>query len=291
MSIPEEILKKVKLLELRTRRLVNNLFAGEYQTAFKGQGMTFAEFREYYPGDDVRHISWTLTARAGKPFIKKFDEEREQTLILALDISGSTDFGSQKYFKGEVLTHLSALLAFSAAKNKDPVGLLLFSDQVELYVPPKKGRGHIQRLLRDMYYHKPKSSGTQLGAAVHHLQSVLKKRANIFILSDFLDQGFESTLRSLSKKHDVTAVVVHDPLEELFPQLGLVHAEDAETGELLFFDSGSREFFNLYQGGYKQLASERDAILRRAQVPVVRIKCGEDFVGPLLEYFKKRRAR
>ena len=177
MSLPPEILKKVKLLEISTRRLVNNLFAGEYHSAFKGQGMTFSEFREYVPGDDVRTISWPVTARTGKPYIKKFDEERELTLMLAVDISASSLFGSGPYFKGEVMAHVAALLSFSASKNNDAVGLLLFTDRVEHYVPPKKGVGHVHRILRDLYYFQPQSQKTRIASGLEYLQNVLKKRS------------------------------------------------------------------------------------------------------------------
>ncbi|MGE3388327.1 MAG: DUF58 domain-containing protein, partial [Bdellovibrionales bacterium] len=213
MSLPPEILKKVKLLEISTRRVVNNLFAGEYHSAFKGQGMTFSEFREYVPGDDVRSIAWALTARAGKPYIKKYDEEREMTLMLAVDVSGSEDFGSRHYLKGEVITHLAALLSFSAVKNKDPVGLLLFSDQIEHYVPPRKGRGQVHRILRDLYYFKPKSRRTSIDTAMTYLQGVLKKKANVFLFSDFFDHGFDRSLSMIGKKHEAVAVVVADPAE------------------------------------------------------------------------------
>jgi uncharacterized protein (DUF58 family) len=184
VNLPSEILKKVKLLDLKSRTLVNNLFAGEYKSAFKGQGMTFSEFREYVPGDDVRAISWPLTARTGKPYIKKFDEEREMTLVLAIDVSGSTEFGGGEYFKGERMTHMAALMAFSAAKNNDQIGLLLFSDQVEHFVPPKKGRGHVLRMLRDILYFEPKHKKTNLNVAFEYLQGILKKRSYIFVFSD-----------------------------------------------------------------------------------------------------------
>jgi uncharacterized protein (DUF58 family) len=219
VSLPPEILKKVKLLEISTRRLVNNLFAGEYHSAFKGQGMTFSEFREYVPGDDVRSIAWSLTARAGKPYIKKYDEEREMTLLLVVDISGSGDFGSKSHMKGEIIAHLAAMLSFSAVKNKDPVGLLLFTDQVEHYVPPRKGRGQIHRILRDLYFFKPKSRGTNIGAAVEFLRGVLKKRANIFVFSDFFDRDYGTALKTIAKRHEAVAVVVTDPAEVELPNM------------------------------------------------------------------------
>ena len=291
MSLPPEILKKVKLLEISTRKLVNNLFAGEYHTAFKGQGMTFADFREYVPGDDIRHISWPLTARTGKPFIKKFDEEREMTLMLLVDVSGSTDFGSRDLFKGEVMAHLAALLAFSAAKNNDQVGLLLFSDQVEHYVPPKKGHGHVQRILRDLYYHKPKSRETKLEPSLRFLQGVLKKRAAIFVMSDFIDSGYDESLRMLGRKHEVVSVVVRDQLEQGLPSIGLMDLCDNETGEIVTIDTSSQSFQKEWRDLWKAKDIERDKLLRKSQVDRVDIWVNGDFVDPLVKYFKARQRR
>lgn len=289
MSIPAEILKKVKLLEIQTRKLVNNVFSGEYHTHFKGQGMTFAEFREYVPGDDVRAISWPLTARTGKTYIKKFDEERELTVILAVDVSGSSDFGSGAYFKGEVMTHLSALIAMAATKNKDKVGLLLFSDQVEHYVPPAKGHGHVHRMLRDLYYHQPKSRRTKLLSAVQYLQGILKKKATVFLVSDFFDEGYDVALRSLSRKHEVVAVVVEDAAELVVPNLGLVDIQDPETGEVLTVDTSSAHFKRNFEEQSKLRRLRRDEILRKAQVEKVLISGSDDFVSPLIGFFKRRK--
>lgn len=288
MSLPPEILKKVKLLEISTRKIVNNVFAGEYQTTFKGQGMTFAEFREYIPGDDVRHISWPLTARAGKPFIKKFEEERELTLMLVVDVSGSSDFGSGKYFKGEAMAHLAALLAFSASRNKDQVGLLLVSDQVEHYVPPQKGVGHIQRILRDLYYYKPKSHGTRIEEGLKFLQGILRKRSVIFLISDFMDEGFDSSLRLLGRKHDVTAVVVQDDFEKKLPDVGVLELFDAETGEHLVVDTSSEDFQSGYTQQFKIQQEKRDKILKKSQVGRIDISTRGDLVEPLLAYFRAR---
>jgi uncharacterized protein (DUF58 family) len=289
--LPAEILKKVKLLEINTRKIVNSLFAGQYHSAFKGQGMTFAEFREYVPGDDVRAISWPVTARTGRTFIKKFDEERELTLMLVVDISGSLSFGSGEYFKGEIITHLSALLGFAAAKNNDHVGLLLFTDQVEHFVPPKKGRGHIQRILRDLYFHKPKSQGTKVSAAVQHLQGILKKRATVFVFSDFQDAAFAESLKTVSKKHDVIAVVVQDPAEIEIPKVGLVDLVDAESGETLTVDSSSPVFRRAYSAYVKELRDRRERELRQAGVDRVEVVSGADFVDPLVAYFRKKNRR
>lgn len=291
MSLPPEILKKVKLLEINTRKLVNSLFAGQYHSAFKGQGMQFAEFREYVAGDDVRAISWPVTARTGKTHIKKYDEERELTLMLVVDVSGSLSFGSGEYLKGEIVTHLSALLGFAAAKNNDHVGLLLFSDQVEHYVPPKKGRGHIQRILRDLYFFKPKSTGTRVSSAVDHIQGLLKKRATIFVFSDFQDKAYAQALRMMSKKHDVVAVVVQDPAEIAFPSMGLVDIQDAESGHVLTVDSSSPAFKKAYKQYMSNLAGERERELRAANVDRVEVVSGEEFIEPLIAYFRKKNGR
>lgn len=289
MSLPPEVLKKVKLLEISTRKLVNNLFAGEYHTAFKGQGMTFADFREYVPGDDVRSISWPLTARTGKPFIKTYEEERELTLILAVDVSGSSDFGTGPYFKGEVMTHMAALIAFAAVKNHDQIGLLLFSDQVEHYVPPKKGRGHVHRLLRDLFYYRPKSHRTKLTSGFSYLQGVLKKRATIFVFSDFMDKGFDQSLRLLGRKHDVIVCVVNDAAEYSLPQLGVIEVQDAESGEVLTVDTSSKSFRAQYEEAVLKEKNERDRLLRLSQVERVDVRSSEDYVNPLIAFFKKRK--
>lgn len=289
MSLPPEVLKKVKLLEINTRKLVTNLFAGEYHTAFKGQGMTFADFREYVPGDDVRTISWPLTARTGKTFIKTFEEERELTLILAVDVSGSSDFGTGTYFKGEVMTHMAAILAFSAVRNNDQVGLLLFSDQVEHFVPPKKGRGHIHRLMRDLYYFKPKSNRTQIANALSYLQGFLKKKASVFIFSDFMDQGYDRALRLLGQKHDVVACVVNDAAEYDLPDMGVIDVQDPETGDILTIDTSSSVFREEYKRGRLQQKEQRDRLLRLSQVDRIDVSSSDDFVNPLIAFFKKRK--
>lgn len=291
MSLPPEILKKVKLLEISTRKMVNNIFAGEYHSAFKGQGMTFSEFREYVAGDDVRSISWPVTARTGKPYIKKFDEEREMTLLLAVDVSGSSEFGTKEYFKGEVMTHLAALLSFSAAKNKDPVGLLLFSDQIEHYVPPKKSPGHVHRILRDLLYYEPKSRGTNISGALEYLAGILKKRSNIFIFSDFMDSGFDKNLRLLGQRHDTVAVLIRDPAELKVPQIGLTTFEDAETGEIMTVDTSSKIFQKDYETFKKKQDEIRRQELKRSQVSTIDINTGEDYVAPLISYFKRKNRR
>jgi len=291
LSLPPELLKKVKLLEISTRKKVNNMFIGEYHSAFKGQGMTFSEFREYVPGDDVRQISWPLYARTEKVYIKKHDEEREMTVMLAVDVSGSQDFGSQEYFKGEVAAHVAALLSFAATGNEDAVGLVLFSDQIELYVPPKKGRGQCMRIIRDLYFHKPASRGTDISVALDHLLAVLKKKAHVFVISDFIDKNFESSLRHLGRKHDTAAVILEDKLEVDIPSMGLVDFEDPETGETVTVDTSSPVFKKEYQKYLSGMVSAREAELRRAQVEMIPIRTDGDLVTPLLQFFKRRSGR
>ncbi|MBX3034187.1 MAG: DUF58 domain-containing protein [Bdellovibrionaceae bacterium] len=288
MKVPAEVLKKVQLLELRTRKLVNNLFAGEYHTHFKGQGMTFKDFREYVPGDDVRSISWPLTARTGKTFVKQYEEERELTLILAVDISGSNDFGTGERFKGEVINWLAALLAFAAVKNNDQVGLLLFSDQVEHFVPPRKGRGQVQRILRDLYYFQPKSARTRISSALQHLSGILKKRTSVFVFSDFFDDNFEKSLRLLGSKHEVVACVISDPAEEKLPDLGVVDLQDAETGEILTVDTSSPFVRRQYEMEIKARREKRDRLLRKSQAERIDINTGGDITAPLIEFFRRR---
>jgi uncharacterized protein (DUF58 family) len=289
--LPKEILKKVRLLEISTRKMVDNLFAGEYHTVFKGQGLTFSDFREYVPGDEIRSISWNLTAKTGRPFVKRYDEERELTMMLVVDISGSGDFGSGDYLKGEVLVNLAAVLAFTAAKNNDRVGLLLFTDRVEHFVPPKKGRGHVHRILRDLLYFKPKGTKTDLKLALDHLTGVLHKKATVFILSDFLAENFDRPLRVIGRRHDVVAVVVEDAAEKKLPAIGLVEMEDSETGEVVLVDTRSASFQQDYVTAFKKVRESRDKMLTRSQIDQVRVDTSENFFDPLAKFFASRRLR
>lgn len=287
--IPKEVLKKVRLIEIQTRKKVNNIFSGEYHTHFKGQGMTFSDFREYVAGDDVRVISWPLTARTGKTFIKTFEEERELTVILAVDISGSTDFGSGQNFKGEIIIYLTALLAYAAEKNKDQVGLVLFSDHVEHFIPPKKGRGHLQRMLRDLLYLKPKHQKTKISSCSDFLQGFLKKKATIFLMSDFMDQGYDQSLRFLAKKHELVACVIQDPLENEIPDIGLIQLQDPETGEIKLVDTSSKTFQETMRKNFSLQNESRDIFLKKSQIARINISTKGDYVQPLLEYFRRKK--
>lgn len=292
MPIPAEVLQRVKLIELNTRKKVNNLFAGEYHTVFKGQGMTFADFREYVPGDDVRAISWVVTARTNKTHVKQFEEERELSVILAVDISGSVEFGSGALLKGEVMSYISAVLAMSAVKNKDQVGVLLFSDQVEHYVPPAKGRNQVMRILRDIEYVKPQSRGSDLRPALFHLQKSLKKRGVIFLISDFLKMpDYSEDLKFLSRKHDVVACVVEDPWEVQWPSMGICEIQDQETGEMGLVDTTSFDFIQGYQEFYKKQRSEREKTLKRSQVDQCLVPADESWDQELVKFFRRRRGK
>ncbi len=289
MTVPAEILKKVKRIEIDTRKMVNNIFSGEYHTRFKGQGMTFADFREYVAGDDVRSISWTLTARAGKPYIKTYEEERELTMILAVDVSGSLEYGSKNYFKGETLTYIAATLAFSAIKNNDQVGLLLFSNDVELYIPPKKGRAQVFRIIREMLYFKPKSNGTNLSTGLDFLRGVLKKRATIFVLSDFQDKNFEASLRMLERKHEVIAGLVQDESEFLFPDVGVIELQDSETGEMVLVDTSNPAFRAEMESKFKSDFEVFQKNLTKSGVRSFSFSPDDSYHKALLAFFKMKK--
>ena len=291
MSLPAELVKKIKLLEITARKRVNNALLGEYHSAFKGQGMTFSEFREYVPGDDVRTIAWPLAARTGKVYIKKYDEEREMTVVIAVDVSGSQDFGSREHFKGEVAAHVAALLSFAATGNKDQVGLLLFSDQVELWVPPRKGRAQVTRIIRELYYYQPKSRRTNLTVAMDFLVGVLKKKAHLFVISDFLGDEFELSLKRLGRKHDLAAILLEDTLELEVPALGLCDFEDPETGDVVTVDTSSPVFQREYGQYVTDLRNRRRAELRRAECDLIAVRTDGDPVTPLLEFFRRRSRR
>jgi uncharacterized protein (DUF58 family) len=289
--LTDELMREVRRLQVRTRRRVEGLFAGEYHSAFKGRGIEFADVREYEPGDDVRTIDWNVSARTGKTFIKRFTEERELTVILAVDLSGSGSFGSSGKSKSRTAVELAAVLALAAATNNDRVGLLIFTDRVELFLPPRKGRTHLLQMLRELLNFEPRSRGTDLAGAVDHLARMLRKRALVFLVSDFLAPPFERELRLASKKHELIAVSIADPRETDLPKAGLIELSDAETGERVTIDSSSRRA----RADYRRLAAEREAALERglARAKVDRIKISTDkpFVRELERYFHLRERR
>ena len=291
MTVPAEILKKVKRIEIDTRKMVNNIFSGEYHTHFKGQGMTFADFREYVAGDDVRSISWTLTARAGKPFIKTFEEERELTMILAVDVNSSLDYGSKNYFKGETLTYVAATLAFSAVKNNDQVGLLLFSNDVELYIPPKKGRAQVYRIIRELLYFKPKGTRTNLSSGLDYLRGILKKRSTVFLLSDFQDKNYEASLKLLERKHEVIAGLVQDETEFLFPDVGVIELQDSETGEMVLIDTSNPAFRAEMQSKFKNDFEVFQKNLAKSGVRSFSFAPDDNYHHALLAFFKRKKGK
>ena len=289
--IPKEILDKVRLIEIRTRNMMNNLFAGEYHSVFKGRGMEFAEAREYQLGDDVRHIDWNVTARVGSPFIKVFDEEREMTVMLLVDVSASGAFGSQQQMKGEVGVEVSALLAFSAIQNNDRVGLLIFTDEVEVFVPPKKGRKHVLRVIRELLYFQPQGRRTSIAGALEYLGRVLHRRSVVFVVSDFQDKGYETALRHLSRRHDLIAVSLSDPREWRLPDVGFINLQDAETGEQVLVDSGHRGVREFYAAEQEAAVERRGVLFRKTGVDEIAIDATKPYVDPLIHFFRARMKR
>lgn len=284
----KELLKKVRKIEIKTRRLSDHIFGGEYHSTFKGRGMTFSEVRQYQFGDDVRNIDWNVTARYSEPFIKVFEEERELTMMLVVDISGSGLFGTRENFKRDIITEIAATLAFSATSNNDKIGLILFSDRIEHYIPPKKGRFHVLRIIRQLLEFEPKSRQTDLSQALEFLSGVLRKRAIVFVLSDFLTDGYERTLKITSKRHDLTGIRVYDKGETEIPNLGLVEMEDAETGKRMIVDTASKAVRTNYSKYYQDRLRYFEDNFRRSGAGSLSTLVNESYVTKLLGYFKRR---
>ncbi|MGY8947835.1 MAG: DUF58 domain-containing protein [Flavobacteriales bacterium] len=284
----KELLKKVRKIEIKTRRLSDHVFGGEYHSTFKGRGMTFSEVRQYQFGDDVRAIDWNVTARYNEPFVKVFEEERELTLMLVVDVSGSEFFGTGNQFKREVLTEIAATLSFSALQNNDKVGLLLFSDQVELFIPPKKGKTHVLRIIRELLEFQPKSKKTDINTALEFLFGILKKKAIVFLLSDFMDQKYEKTLRIAAKKHDLTGIRVYDKREVEMPNIGLVPMLDSETQKTKWINTASKSVRNQYQKSHKEHVEIFETLFRKNGAGTLHCSLEESYVKKLLSYFKAR---
>jgi len=284
----KELLKKVRKIEIKTRRLSDHMFGGEYHSTFKGRGMTFSEVRQYQFGDDVRNIDWNVTARYNEPYIKVFEEERELTLMLMADISGSELFGTDNQFKNEIVTEIAATLAFSATQNNDKVGLILFTDEIELYIPPKKGKSHVLRIIRELIEFQPKSKKTDVEMALKFLSNIMKKKAIVFVLSDFITDGYKNTLKIASGKHDVTGIRIYDRHEETIPNLGMVEMEDEETGELMLVNTGSKAVRTSYNAYYRgRVDYFQDAFLKSG-AGALSCRVDESYVKKLLGYFKRR---
>ncbi|NBC85755.1 MAG: DUF58 domain-containing protein [Bacteroidetes bacterium] len=289
--IPKELFKKIRRLEIRTKGVVDNVFGGEYHSAFKGRGIEFAEVRPYQVGDDIRNIDWNVSARMDDTYVKVYEEEREQTVMLMVDISGSEDFGSQEKLKRDVAAEVCAVMAFSAVQNNDKVGLLLFTDQVEKFVPPKKGRRHVLRLIRDLYAKEPASRDTDIGEALRYVTHIVRRRSILIVISDFLDQGYDSMLRAVARRHDTVAVELADPRETELPDVGLVDLTDAETGETVTVDAGSEKARQAFQEAAETRRRQTADLFRRAGIGHVRIDTGPDFIEPLVAFFRRRNER
>ena len=289
--IPREILRQVRRVEIATRGLVNDVFSGEYHSVFKGRGMSFAEVREYQYGDDIRNIDWNVTARAGAPFVKVFEEERELTVVLLVDVSGSGDFGSGGRMKEEVAAEICAILAFSAIKNSDKVGLVLFSDRIEKFVPPRKGRRHVLRVLRELLYARAEGRGTDVGAALEYLARVVSRRAVVFVVSDFLAEGHEQALAVAARRHDLVAIRIGDRREAELPDIGFVDFEDAETGERLTVNLSDRAFREAFAADARAAEEGRTQLFRRTGVDVIEVTADRPYIERLMRFFRERARR
>jgi uncharacterized protein (DUF58 family) len=285
-----ELLKKVRKIEIKTRGLSRNIFAGEYHSAFKGRGMTFSEVREYQFGDDIRNIDWNVTARYNKPYIKVFEEERELTVMLLIDVSGSRDFGTFEKFKKNVITEISAILSFSAIQNNDKIGVIFFSETIEKFIPPKKGKSHILRIIRELIDFEPENKGTNITEAIRYMTNVIKKRCTSFIISDFIqnEPDFDKALTIANNKHDIVALRIYDERETKLPPIGMVKLKDAETGEYVWVDSTSKKVRDSYEKWWRQTSDRLSTTFKKSGVDYVDINTNEDYVKSLMTLFKKR---
>ena len=289
--IPKEILKKVKQIQIRSSRLVNDVLAGEYVSVFKGRGMEFEDVREYQAGDDIRTIDWNVTARLGHPYIKRFKEERELTIMFLVDLSYSGEFGSMKQFKNEIATEICALLALSAVRNNDKVGLILFTDKIEKFVPPKKGKTHVLRVIREVLYYKPENKGTDISIALEYLLKVTKRKTVCFLVSDFITEGFERALRIANKRHDITAVSITDPRELEIPNVGFVELEDAETGGGTLVDTSDRKMTKRFNRFNIKNMQDRANLFRGMGVDLIDVRTDRSYVEPIMKFFRTREKR
>ena len=285
-----ELLKKVRKIEIKTRGLSRNIFAGEYHSAFKGRGMAFSEVREYQFGDDIRNIDWNVTARYNKPFIKVFEEERELTVMLVVDVSGSSNFGTFEMYKKNIITEISAILAFSAIQNNDKIGVIFFSDKIEKFIPPKKGTSHILRIIRELIDFKPESNGTNVNQALEYLTNAIKKRCTAFIISDFIDDNkdLQRALNIANNRHDVVGLRIYDERETALPSIGMIKLKDAETGNYVWVDTSSPAVRSYYARWWKDTSKQLDNAFTRSGVDYVNINTREDYVKSLMTLFKKR---
>jgi uncharacterized protein (DUF58 family) len=286
-----ELLRKVRRIEIKTRGVVNQIFSGEYHSVFKGRGMEFSEVREYQFGDDIRSIDWNVSARFNHPFVKVFEEERELSVMLMVDFSRSGDFGTAHQTKNEIAAEICAVLAFSAIKNNDKVGLILFTDTIEKFVPPKKGRAHILRIIRELVSFEPTGTGTNIRQALEYFNHVTKKRSIAFLVSDFIDEGYDQILRIISRRHDVIAVELADPREEILPDAGLMKMRDAETGAERWIDTGNAALRKAFETYWQKRRAARRALFVRSKVDAIPIRVDRPYVKPIVDFFQARASR
>ena len=284
----KELLKKVRKIEIKTRRLSDHIFSGEYHSSFKGRGMTFSEVRQYQFGDDIRSIDWNVTARYHEPYIKVFEEERELTMMLMVDISDSESFGTTQQFKKDIITEISATLAFSAIQNNDKVGLLLFSDEIELFIPPKKGKTHVLRIIRELIEFHPQSKRTDIRHALRYLSNVMKKKAIVFVLSDFMDDDYDNALKIVGKKHDVTGIRVYDKYETEISKLGMVPMQNAESDKIILVNTNSTSVRVKYKANYLKMVAYFENSFKKSGSGTISTRIDESYVKKLLGYFKRR---
>ena len=286
--IPQEILKKVRLIEIKTRHVVNDIFGGEYHSAFKGKGMEFAEVREYVPGDDIRDIDWNVTARTGKPFIKKFDEERELTVMLMIDVSASGFYGTGDTLKSDLMVELSSVLSFSAIKNNDKVGLILFSDKIEKFIPPQKGKSHVMRIIRELIFYKAEDQKTDISQAIEFVQKVVKRKSVIFLLSDYLDSSFHKPLCHLNNRHDVVSIKFDDPSELHMPNLGMIKIHDSENQKSVWVDTSSNTIRNIMKTSILDADKRLKQFFNKNKIDFIPINTSNGYIEPLVSFFTHR---
>jgi len=289
--LPKEIIKKIRHIEIYTAHLVNDLLAGEYQSVFKGRGMDFAEVREYQMGDDIRAIDWNVTARTGQPHVKQYVEERELTVMLLVDASSSGEFGTVRQMKGEIAVELCALLAFSAIKNNDRVGLIIFTDKIEKFVPPKKGKKHVLRVIRELLYFRPEAKKTNITQALEYLHQVIKRKCVAFLISDFIAANYHKAFEITAKKHDLIAITITDPRELELPDVGLIELEDAETGEEILVDTSDPEVRELFSQLNTRQRSERRKFFRSMKLDFIDVLTNQSYVDELIKFFRMRAKR
>ncbi|HSP88903.1 MAG TPA: DUF58 domain-containing protein [Ignavibacteriaceae bacterium] len=289
--LAKELLKQVRQIEIRTRGLVNQVFSGEYHSVFKGRGMEFSEVREYQFGDDIRNIDWNVTARFGHPFIKIFEEERELTVILLVDLSGSLLFGTVEKTKQQIAAELSAILAFSAMKNNDKVGLILFTDKIEKFVPPRKGKKHVLRVIREVLSFEPKGKATNLKSALEYMNNAIKKKSIVFLISDYMDEGYEKILRMVGKKHDLIGIVLNDRREFSLPKIGMVKFKDTETGQERWIDTNDSKVQKTIKDVRQKIIQSRKSLFLTSRLDTIEVNTDQNYIKPLVQFFKKRERR